>query len=348
MIGPGMIRVSAAMPIPSVLGHFGIPLEPVLSDLGIRSDIFNDFENVIPYATLCRLASRCAALTKRDDFGLLVGQKGGFSSLGRVGFAAQHAPTVGAAVDSVGEYFQLHDRGATSALRVNGPLAVVNYRVYHPEIEGADQVGDGAVAISFLILQALCGPRWSATEVFFSRRKPANLKPYKEFFKSPLRFDCDSWGVSFPAAWLDHPVRQAEPVLRKLLVKDMQQLLAEAPDEFRDIVHRRVSETLSSGEFETEAIAEFLGISQRKLHRRLEAEGASFRAILRDARYGAARQLMGRTDLPVSEIAVMVGYSETSAFVRAFKRWSGVTPGSCRHRTSSDRDSRAAEVGMTV
>src|ERR1700722_9831587 len=84
MIGPGMIRVSAAMPIPSVLGHFGIPLEPVLSDLGIRSDIFNDFENVIPYATLCRLASRCAALTKRDDFGLLVGQKGGFSSLGEL------------------------------------------------------------------------------------------------------------------------------------------------------------------------------------------------------------------------------------------------------------------------
>jgi Arabinose-binding domain of AraC transcription regulator, N-term len=179
MIGPGMIRVSAAMPIASVLGDFGISLEPVLSDLGIRPDVFGDFENVIPYATLCRLASRCAALTKRDDFGLLVGQKGGFGSLGRVGFAAQHAPTVGAAIESVAEYFQFHDRSATSALRVNGPLALVTYRVYHPDIDGADQVGDSAVAISFLILQALCGPRWSATEVFFSRRKPASLQACK-------------------------------------------------------------------------------------------------------------------------------------------------------------------------
>jgi AraC-like DNA-binding protein len=54
---------------------------------------------------------------------------------------------------------------------------------------------------------------------------------------------------------------------------------------------------------------------------------------------------MGRTDLPVSEIAVMVGYSETSAFVRAFKRWSGVTPGSWRNRTASGR---AHEIGATV
>jgi AraC-like DNA-binding protein len=256
MIGPGMIRVSAAMPLPIVLRDFGVELEPVLSDLGVRHDIFSDFENAI--------------------------------------------------------------------------------------------VGDGAVAISFLILQALCGPRWSATEVFFSRRKPANLRPYKEFFKTSLRFDCDSWGISFPAAWLDHPVRRAEPVLRKPLVKDMPTFLAAAPDEFRDIVQRRMNETLSSGEFETEAVADFLGISQRKLHRRQEAEGASVRAILRDARYGAARQLMGRTGLPVSEIAVMVGYSETSAFVGAFKRWSGATLGSWRNRTASDRDSHASAIGMSA
>jgi hypothetical protein len=64
MIGPGMIRVSAAMPLPSVMRDFGIPLEPVLSDFGIRSDIFGYFENVIPYATLCRLASRARVFAR--------------------------------------------------------------------------------------------------------------------------------------------------------------------------------------------------------------------------------------------------------------------------------------------
>lgn len=84
--------------------------------------------------------------------------------------------------------------------------------------------------------------------------------------------------------------------------------------------------TIPSGVVRSEQIADLLNVHQRTLHRRLRDCGTNFQELLDYARFGLARRLLDETPMTVGKVAETLGYSEPSAFVRAFRRWSGATP----------------------
>lgn len=85
------------------------------------------------------------------------------------------------------------------------------YAIYQGGVEGTDQIYDGAIAITFNIMRALCGPAWLPTEVLFSHRRPGDVGPYRRFFQAPLRFDREQTALAFPATWLDCPLPNVDP-----------------------------------------------------------------------------------------------------------------------------------------
>ena len=87
-----------------------------------------------------------------------------------------------------------------------------------------------------------------------------------------------------------------------------------------------LSSRIGQPDLTAEGVANTLNMSVRKLHRLLSNEGTSFRVLRRDVLQSAAREALSFTDASVSEIAVKLGYSEISAFNRAFKREEGVSP----------------------
>ena len=93
---------------------------------------------------------------------------------------------------------------------------------------------------------------------------------------------------------------------------------------------RVVLGAIAQGEPEVAAVARSLATSERSLQRRLQEEGTSFREVVDDARKQLAVGYLGDRRLAVSEVAYLLGYSEAGAFVRAFKRWTGKTPGEMR------------------
>ena len=82
----------------------------------------------------------------------------------------------------------LHVRGATTVLTVDSDLAVLEYQIYHPRVPGNDQVGDGAVAVAFNIVQDLCGSDWVPVEVRFAHRRPVDVTPYKQILPRTSAF----------------------------------------------------------------------------------------------------------------------------------------------------------------
>jgi AraC-like DNA-binding protein len=77
-------------------------------------------------------------------------------------------------------------------------------------------------------------------------------------------------------------------------------------------------------------IARLFKLHRRTLNRRLRALGTSFKVLIEEARYDVARQLLRDTSLPIADIAASLDYADAAAFTRAFKRWSGVSPGAWR------------------
>ena len=328
----GCLRVGPLVEVPQVLRELGVDPVEAISNAGLDMTLFDDPENMIPFTAVGRLLKWCVARTQCPDFGLLIGQRSGPDCMGIVGCLAQHLPDVGSALRSLILHLHIHDRGATPLLSVEQGVAMLSYLIYQQEVESSNQIYDGAMAITFNIMRALCGPAWLPTEVLFSHRPPDDIRPYRRFFQAPLRFDMEQTALVFPAQWLDRAVTGADPLLRQQFEQRIAALENLDP---RDLVGqlRCVLRTLLiTHRSSLDQVAQLFLMHRRTLNRRLEKQNYTFQRLVNEVRYEIARQLLDNTHLDMSQIAATLDYADASAFTRAFRRWSGTTPTAWRSR----------------
>jgi AraC-like DNA-binding protein len=113
----------------------------------------------------------------------------------------------------------------------------------------------------------------------------------------------------------------------------MSELEAREQPDFTSRVRHVIESLLASGDCSAVRVAEMFAVHRVTLHRYLREQGTTFEALLEDARRNQASRMLKETDLPVGEIATALGYGTPTSFVRAFRRWHGVTPGASRNRS---------------
>ena len=148
-------------------------------------------------------------------------------------------------------------------------------------------------------------------------------------------------GVLVSAAARRLPLRRRDPVLRSMLERQADEIVARLPQDASAVtdVRRALESYIGRGGTGIQQVARRLAVAPRTLQRRLAREGASYQQVLEEWRKGTAQRLLSESTLAVSEIAFLLDYSEPAAFHRAFKRWSGGTPQifrqAQRHRRSA-------------
>ncbi|MGO4526350.1 AraC family transcriptional regulator [Microvirga sp. 2MCAF35] len=339
---PGYIHLGVAKEIAPTLHEFGIDPAPVIREAGLDPGLFDDDANIIPHAALGRLLTLSVARTRCPHFGLLAGRHATILSLGLVGRLIQHSETVGDAVQSLVSNLSIENRGAVPSLTISDGMALLTFSIYLLEAESADQISDGSLAVAVNALRALCGADWNPAEVLLPRTAPADQEPYRRHFRAPVRFNQESATLVFPARDLDRRVDGADPMMREVLEERVRQMKIAQGREFSDDIRRLLRTRLTSTRCSAEAIAETLAMHRRTLSRRLKDSGIGYRAIANEIRFEIARQLLQDTEVPLGQIAAALGYSEASAFTRAFRRWSGRTPKAWR------ADGRLAPIAQSV
>ncbi|MBQ0821754.1 AraC family transcriptional regulator [Microvirga terrae] len=323
---PGYIHLGVAREIEPMLREFGLDPDPIIREAGLDPRLFEDGANVIPHAALGRLLSLSVSRTNCPHFGLLVGQRATILSLGLVGRLMQQSDTVGDAMRGLVSNLSIQNRGAVPSLTIVGDTALFTFSVYQPEAQSAGQISDGSLAVSVNALRALCGSEWNPSEVLLPRAAPADQEPYRRHFRAPVRFNQESATIVFPARDLEIRIAGADPVLRAMLEQRIQQMKGAPDSAFSDDIRRLLRTRLTSNHCSADDIAHLLAMHRRTLSRRLKDSGMGYRAITNEIRFEIARQLLTDTQVPLSQIAAALGYSEASAFTRAFRRWSGQTP----------------------
>jgi hypothetical protein len=263
--GEATARVGTIMAIPRVLRRLGVNPADVLADLHLEPGLFDNPDNLISYSARCRLLNQCVSRTGCNHFGLLIGQEEGLHSLGAIGYLAQSSEDVGSALRGICEYMHIQARGVEVSVMADGPAAVFRYEIYEPEVEASDQTYDAAVAIMFNIMRALCGPDWRPTRVLFAHRKSQDLAPYRRFFQAPLEFDAAYNGLLFPAAWLDRQSARFDPVLHRLMQKQVDELKEEFGDAFELQVMRLLRTAVLAGDCSEDSIADAFAMNARTL-----------------------------------------------------------------------------------
>jgi AraC-like DNA-binding protein len=324
----GQHRVGALVELPQVLRNLGADPSTVIAETGIDPDILRNPENALSFVQLGKLLRAGVAATNCQHLGLLVGQQSGMDCVGLVGRLMQNAPTLRDAILDLCVHQQRYIRGAVTYLVVQDRVAFWGYAVYLPGIEAIEQISDGAVAVGFNMMKELVG--LGPSEILTSRPAPTDIAPYRSFFGSTPRFDREQHSLVFPERLLTLPVRGADPALRTILEKSVAEYWAVKEPSITDQVIRILRPRVIFSNASLEEIAHTLEMHPRTLNRRLETEGTTFRKLLNEARFEAARQLLVGTRIQVTNIALALGYSDTSSFSHAFQRWSGATPSGWR------------------
>ena len=333
---PATLRVGGASEILAVLKDFGVDSDEVLTEAGIHPALFEDPGNLITYAARDRLFRKCVARTECQHFGLLVGQRMNLPSLGLVGLLMRTSPSAGVALDSIVNYLRLHSQGAAMTLTVDGDMIILAYEVFEPGLEAIDQTGDGAVAMMLNVMRSLCGPAFKATEASFAHRSPENIEPFRKFFRIPIYFDAQRYALVFSRKWLDVRPPDADTEVQQLLRVQIDALMAKHSLEFPEQVRNVLRSALMTGHASEEQIASLFSMREHTLSRRLQASGTSFQELVDECRCEIAQQMLRDTSLNVAQISTSLGYSRSSAFIRAFRRWTDSTPAKWRATYNDD------------
>jgi AraC-like DNA-binding protein len=255
---------------------------------------------------------------------------GSLSSLGLVGEIAWSAETIGDAVRAVSGCIFLHQEGASLQIDVDGQHAMVVYQGSHADPEQGRQDVELSLAkmLGFARL-ALGSSHWAPSAVHFRHRKSgpradAAANRTRALFAAPVGYGQQRDAIVFPRALLD--VRIRVPAAERAMRGENE------PADLLAWLRSEIYAQLESGAPSAAAVAARLGLGERSLQRRLQSRGLAFNTVVEDIRHGLARRLLDEGRLSMTEISERLGYSEQSAFSRAFRRWAGCSPQAHRQR----------------
>lgn len=178
----------------------------------------------------------------------------------------------------------------------------------------------------------LAGRRIPLASASFAYSSPPQASEYRVMFSGDLRFDAPVTAVEFAARYLQAPVVQTSESVREFLRAAPQSIFLKYRNDRGWVarVRRRLRGVQGPSWPTLDILAGDFGLAPATLRRRLEAEGSSFREVKDGLRRDRAIDALCQTERTVAEIAVTLGFSEPSAFHRAFKQWTGVRPGQYR------------------
>ena len=178
---------------------------------------------------------------------------------------------------------------------------------------------------------------FSPLAVYFKHAAPGDVAAHERYFGCPIRFGAELDALEISEEQLKTPNRLGDPGLSEFFDAHLEQDLAQLSDDqgLEQRVRIQIAQTLSEGAPSVAQVAERLGMSGRTLQRRLAEQDCAFQELVDDARKELAERLLCKTGYALAEVAFLTGFSEQSAFTRAFKRWSGRTPAHYRKEAAA-------------
>lgn len=288
----------------------------------------------LSYAALCRLYEAGARLTGDGAFGLHVGERTRPDDYGLLGYAASHSVSFGDALEKLVALQAVWTRSVELTLRREGGLARLAYRAAEaPAAEERRHETEQMMAALATFARLGTATGIAPVEARFEHQAPADPAEHRRIFACPLVFRAAMTELVFRETDLALPMAAADPKLGALISIQAEDALARTRPgaAWTHDVRRDLRRAIAAGQRPSlEAAARPLGLGPRTLQRRLREEGLRWRDLIDEARIEHAKELLADRRLSLAQIGHRAGFSQVSAFHRAFRRIEGTTPR--RHR----------------
>lgn len=332
----GWVAAQMAASFVTFASSQGAECEELLRASGIKQAELADGEGRVPLRRFAELVWEAKRQTGEAGLPLFFAAHADFSEVSIAGLIANASPTMSQAMEGLNQY-----SGLTISVPMEGDIPfrleqgkpndrIVNCRrprFHFPEL----------TELTFTYL--ITGPRRflpspHVVGVELTHPKPKHHEVYSEVWQCEVTFDAPASALIIPSWVANHPVRLQPPYALSILKEHADQLLAnlEGKGEFSRRLEALIMRSLHTGRVSADWAAREIGMSRQSLYRRLAEEGTSFEDVLNRVRSAVAIDHLQNGTATVGEIALLTGYSEASAFSRAFKRWTGKMPGEWRRK----------------
>ncbi len=324
------IPVSAVSKIINAAAAAAVMPEELCRAVNLDLSTLKDADNHIPFAQLIRLNEYAARLTGNDAFGLHVGEQTDVKMYGVLGYVTLNSQTFGDALNRLIRYQQIRTNAVKFSLEIIGGDAHLAYHYLIPDVSPQERRQESEEMMSTMLQvgRKLTGVDWMPSEVHFEHDQPENISEHKRIFRAPVCFGKPLTKLIFDSSILNLPLAEADLTLGSLLELQAEDLLAKSPRHgiFANQVRQLIREGLPGGDARMETVCRKLGSSSRTLHRKLREEGTSYQELLEEIQRDLSEFYLQRPETAICEVAYLLGFSQPSAFHRAFRRWTGLTP----------------------
>ena len=319
--------VNVILPLLEFLDGEGIDPATILRSVGIPRSAFEDARTRFPKGTFEALWRAASEATGDPAIALRVSTTVKLNTLGVIGYLASASESRRNAFELVRGLTPLLWDNVECDLESDGDVAFIRCRTGSTS-QGSRFTTEYAIGLTVTMSRLLGGGRSEPLEARFSYPAPAYADEYERILRLPIRFDAAEDGVLFPLSVLDRANPSADAALTRLLERYGADQLARIPTNAR--FSRRVRACIRSmlplGSVNAESVAARLRMSERTLRRRLREEALGYQELLTSVRAELARHYLAKEKRGIAEVAFLLGFSDQSAFTKAFRRWIGRTP----------------------
>lgn len=268
--------------------------------------------------------------TNDPALGLKLGAQHTVSEMGIVGHVVFNCENLRSGLEQYIRLFRVVNDALTLSLETDNcgdqDYYSLNFIHSYPELYCIPDV-ERTLVLAFCRTRAWLAKDLRLKSVHFPHQAPAYQALYQRIFACPVYFDQSDCKIVFEPDYIDLQPENTSPYLKTAALQYANSLLETfGGQSLSDRVTALIYKDIDQCEPDVVSVASRLNMSQQTLYRKLKQEGVFFQKLVETVRFTKARQLLAQSGLSASEIALMLGFSELSAFSRAFKRWSGMSP----------------------
>jgi AraC-like DNA-binding protein len=323
-----LVRSTVLAPIVRFLDQEGVAYENLFEAVKLSPRLIERPNDLFPLAQGFALLKQIARMCGLDDIGLRAASHVSITDFGQLGDIVRGATTLSEALHSLVRGVTAFNTGERLSLEWRGERLLFCHKFAIRAAPGQRHADSYSLVVMIKAVQLALGPEWKPGLILLPESERVRKRQYEAFFKTDIWFENDTWAISLPPSRLTDPIRKAE-----LRGHSRQGERPAPPSPARDLIgslRDMISPSLRRAYPNIGHAAALTGVSVSTLQRRLRESGITYSELVETERLRLSIELLAQEDIKICDVASELGYTEPANFMRAFRKWTGLTPSQFR------------------
>jgi AraC-like DNA-binding protein len=346
-----LVRAACLTNYADVARNAGLDPTRQLLDAGLDPAVLRDPDLLIPTNRVRQLLEASASRSGVEAFGLRMAQSRQLSNLGPVGLLVRDQPTLRAAIGVLIRYHAGMNGALAMLMEEQGELVLIREELIAMHAEPVRQSIELALGVLLALMRQVLGPGWQPRRVCFTHAAPRQLGAHVQFFGQGVEFGHEFNGIVCLARELDTANPSADPLMTRYAQRllDASPLASTSAEAAAiDDVRRTILLLLPSGRCTIEQVSAQLGLVCRTVQRRLSEHGTSFSGLVNELRMELAQRHITQGRRPLTDVALLLGFSAPSGFSRWYQQQFGCSPSQARAAAQAATGDGAAATAASA